>query len=305
MVGRQMMTPTVNTPISRPCFAASALARGDALRRLLDRVARRLHEEGIAVAHRKVAADRRRAGVHDHRPLAAERLRLGAHLLQLDVLAVEVEVLAVRPHPLDRVEPVLRVFVAQRVLALLDAEHLELVLVPADHDVQPEAAFADVVGGDHLLGRDDRMEQRRVHGAEHGDALGRRQQPAGPGHGFERRVLIAGLAAIALPAADRQHEVDAGLVGHAHQLADCPARCRTSAPAPWSRPGPTSSWRRTARSSAGCRPASFLAAAMTSLHSARLSLRLVHAVRHQRTPASLATPISNPNGSDRYREDSG
>ncbi len=37
--------------------------------------------------------------------------------------------------------------------------------------------------------------------------------PAGPGHGLQRRALIVGVAAIALPAADRQHEFDAGLVG--------------------------------------------------------------------------------------------
>ena len=125
--------------------------------------------------------------------------------------------LALRPHQLDGVDPLLRVFVAGGVLALLDAEHLELALVPADHDVEPEAAFADVVGGDHLLGRDDRMKQRRVHGAEHGDALGRRQQAAGPGDGFERRLLVVGVAAVALPAADRQHEIDAGLVRHLRQ----------------------------------------------------------------------------------------
>ena len=100
-------------------------------------------------------------------------------------------------------------------LALRDAEHLELVLVPADHDVEPEAALADLVGGDELLGRDDRMEQRRVHGAEHDQPLGRGQQPGRPGDGLQRRAHVVGVAAVALPAPDRQHELDAGLVGHA------------------------------------------------------------------------------------------
>ena len=59
------------------------------------------------------------------------------------------------------------------------------------------------------------MEQRRVHGAEHGDALGRGQQAGRPGDGLQRLAVQIGVAAVALPAADRQHEVDAGLVGHA------------------------------------------------------------------------------------------
>ena len=66
-------------------------------------------------------------------------------------------------------------------VARLDAEHLELALVPAAHDVQAEAAVADMVGGHDLLGRDQRREQRRVDRPEHGDALGRGQQPGGPG----------------------------------------------------------------------------------------------------------------------------
>jgi hypothetical protein len=40
------------------------------------------------------------------------------------------------------------------VLALADAEHLELALVPARHDVEAEPALADEVGRHHLLGGD-------------------------------------------------------------------------------------------------------------------------------------------------------
>ena len=131
---------------------------------------------------------------------------------------MEVEVLLVGPDHLDDVDPFLGVFVALLVLALLHAEHIELALVPADDDVQPESPFADMVGGDHLLGRHDRIEQRRMHGAEHGDALARGQQAGRPGDRLERRALVVGVAAVALPASDRQHEVDAGLVRHAHEL---------------------------------------------------------------------------------------
>jgi hypothetical protein len=38
--------------------------------------------------------------------------------------------------------------------ALLDAEHVELALVPADDDIDADAAFADVIRGDEFLRRD-------------------------------------------------------------------------------------------------------------------------------------------------------
>jgi hypothetical protein len=87
-------------------------------------------------------------------------------------------------------------------------------LIPADDDVEAEAALADVIGGDHLLGGDHRIKDRGVHGTEYSDALGKREQPGCPGDRFERRALIIGLTAITLPSADRQQKVDAGLVGH-------------------------------------------------------------------------------------------
>ena len=286
MVGRQVMTPTVNTLMARPCAARLRLGGGHALRGFLDRDARGLHEEGIAVPHREGAADRRSAGVHDDRPRAAIGLGLGAHVLQLDELPVEIEVVAVRPHQLDGVDPLLRVFVARGVVALLDAEHLELALVPADHDVESEAALADVIGGDHLLRRDDRMKQRRVHRAEHGDAPGRLQQAGRPRSRFRasppdsrcrRRSPSSGRSAAGNRCRPRRPSSPGG---------DCRPRCRTSAPAPWSPPGPRSSWRRTARSSAHCRRRAGSAAAMTNLHSARLSLRL-----------AASRPVQLPDGS--------
>jgi len=85
---------------------------------------------------------------------------------------VKVEILAVRPDHFDDVDPFLRIFVTLLMGALLDAEHVELALVPADHDVQPEAALADVIGGDHFLRRNDWIENRRMHRAENGDASG-------------------------------------------------------------------------------------------------------------------------------------
>ena len=91
-------------------------------------------------------------------------------------------------------------------IALLDAEHLELALVPADHDVEPEPTFADVIGGHHLLGGNHRVEQRRVHGSETGDAPGAGEQAGRPGNGLKRGALVVGDPAISLPASDREEK---------------------------------------------------------------------------------------------------
>ena len=94
-----------------------------------------------------------------------------------ELMPVEVDVVGLSPGGLDRVDPFLGIVVTRIVLALRRAEHLELVLVPADHDIEPESSAADPVGGDHLLRRDERMEQRRVHGAESDEPLGLGEEP--------------------------------------------------------------------------------------------------------------------------------
>ena len=166
-----------------------------------------------------------RPRVHDQRAGAAVRLRKRAHPFELEEAALEIERAGLGPGAPHRAEPLLGIVVARLVIALLDAEHLEFALVPSGDDVQRETALADVVGGDELLRGNDRMEQRRVDGAEHGDALGRLQQAAGPGHRLQRRAVEIGVAAVAFPAADRQHEIDAGFVGHrAEREAIRPAR---------------------------------------------------------------------------------
>ncbi len=136
----------------------------------------------------------------------------------MKVLAVEIEILAARPDLLDHVDPFLGIVVALLVLALLHAEHLKLALVPTHDDVEPEATRADMVGCDHLLGGDHRIEQRRVHGPEHRQALSQRQQAGGPGDRLERLALVVGVAAVAFPAPDRKHEIEAGLIGQLGKL---------------------------------------------------------------------------------------
>jgi hypothetical protein len=52
--------------------------------------------------------------------------------------------------------------------ALPNSGHLEFGFVPADHDVEGKPALPHVVSGDHLLGCDHRIEQRRMDSAENG-----------------------------------------------------------------------------------------------------------------------------------------
>src|SRR5262249_9074971 len=123
-----------------------------------------------------------------------------------------------RPHRLDRVEPFLAIGIAVVMLALCNAEHVELVLVPAADDVDAEAAAAHLVDGDELLGREYRMDQRRVNGAKDAERLRMRQESAGPGDGLETQAFEIGGTTIAAPASDRQHEIDAGGIGHLREL---------------------------------------------------------------------------------------
>ena len=132
--------------------------------------------------------------------------------MQFDEFAVEIEVLSVRPHHLDSVNPLLTVLVAIFVIALLDSEHIKLVFVPTHDDVEAEPALPDVIGRHELLRRHNRMHERRMHGSKHRDAFRRRQQTGGPSHRLVSRALIIGVAAIALPATDRQQEVQSRLV---------------------------------------------------------------------------------------------
>ena len=68
------------------------------------------------------------------------------------------------------------VLVALVVLALAQAEHRELVRIPAGDDVEPEAPARDVVGGRAHLRHEQRVHERCVHGREDLDAVGHGEQ---------------------------------------------------------------------------------------------------------------------------------
>src|SRR4029450_1000064 len=97
-------------------------------------------------------------GIHEDRPRVTIGLGIGAHAIELQELPVKVEITAFGPGALDDIEPFLREGGARIVLALGHPEHFELALVPAHHEIDAEASFADVVGGHEFLGRDQRME---------------------------------------------------------------------------------------------------------------------------------------------------
>ena len=102
-------------------------------------------------------AGARPAGIHDHRAGAAKWLRLGTHAGKFEKLAVEIEFI-LRPGPLDYIDPLLSKFVPIRMLPLRDPEHRKFTFVPASDNVQSEAAFPNVVGGDKFFGGDKRVE---------------------------------------------------------------------------------------------------------------------------------------------------
>src|SRR5207247_10432090 len=110
-------------------------------------------EERITVAQRKLLTHLRGAGIHEDRPGVAVRLGKRAYALELQELSFEIELAAFRPGSLDHIEPLLGERVACIMLALGDAEHLELTLVPPDHQIDAEAPFAAVVRGHEFLGR--------------------------------------------------------------------------------------------------------------------------------------------------------
>src|SRR5262249_41882191 len=156
----------------------------------------------------------------------AIRLWGSPHALEPEELSLEIEVALVRPGPLHNIEPFLGEVIARVVLTLGDAEHLEFTLVPADHKVDAETSFADVVDGYKLLCGDQWVEQRRMHCAKDNEAFGSRKQTGSPGDGLERCAMKIGFPPVALPAADRQHEIDPGLLGHARESEAIGPVCR-------------------------------------------------------------------------------
>src|ERR1700737_3774492 len=117
-----------------------------------------------------------RSCIHEDGTRAAIGLGVGTHALEPQELSFEIELDFVRPCPPDDVEPFLGVLIANIMIALLHSEHLELAFVPPDHDIEAEAALPDMVCGDELLGGDQGMKQRCMHGAKYGDVLGRAEE---------------------------------------------------------------------------------------------------------------------------------
>ena len=110
--------------------------------------------------------------------------------------------------------PFLGIAIPVVVILEFDAEHAEFRRVPAGDDIQAKPPATNMVGRDHLLGRENGIDEGDVDRAEGSYALGRGQQAAGPGQGLEGRALRVGLAPVAMPATDRQEKFETRLVGH-------------------------------------------------------------------------------------------
>jgi hypothetical protein len=74
------------------------------------------------------------------------------------------------------------------------AEHQELRLVPAAHDVERETPIRDMIDGGGLFGRHDRMDCRHVRRRKDGHLPRGRRQPGGPGVRLEAGAVEVGLA---------------------------------------------------------------------------------------------------------------
>ena len=139
-------------------------------------------------------------------------------IVQLVELAVEIEGLVLGVDARQDLEP----FEALRVAVVdqIEPEHRELFGVPAANDVEPGPPVRGVVDGRERLGGEHRMRHRHMDGREQGDPLGDAREARREGQGLVRPFAAVELAAEALPAGDRQDELETGLVRHAGDLDD-------------------------------------------------------------------------------------
>ena len=88
------------------------------------------------------------------------------------------------------------------------------VFAKGDKVDEASAAGADLVGGDHLFGGNDGIEQRHVNGAECHDVFSGGQDSRCPGQGFQATAIMVGFAAIPFPATEREQEIEPCFVRH-------------------------------------------------------------------------------------------
>ena len=166
----------------------------------------------VAIARGEVLRGGRAAGIHDRRMRLLQRFGLAPDRDRVEALAVEVEFPVLRPRAAHEIEPFGGIFVAVVVRAHVGAEHVELVLEPAAHDVEREAPVGDVIDGRRHLRDHQRMNQRHVDGGEHRAIVRHRADRRRPGEALERAIVEVRRAAVTLPAPDRQKRLHAGAI---------------------------------------------------------------------------------------------
>ncbi len=132
----------------------------------------RLIELQVGVTDGKRAAGGGKSGIHHQEPRPTPRSGLTHQACELEVLAVEIKGSFCGPNPPDNVPPFLAKDVTVIVFELAHSEHVELIDIPAADDIKGETALPNMVGRDHLLGRQDRMKKRHMECAEDSYVVG-------------------------------------------------------------------------------------------------------------------------------------
>ena len=133
-----------------------------------------------AFAAAKLLPGLRIAGADENGPRSPTGLGLCEHAFQIEELRRRNRTAPSPTRSLDDLDPLLAVGVAPVMIVQIDAEHAELDRVPSGHDVEPEAPVADVIGGDHLLGGEHRIDEGHMQRAERRDLAASRPEGRTP-----------------------------------------------------------------------------------------------------------------------------
>ena len=192
-------------------------------------------KEKVGVAYGELAPFAGACGIDDGQPFTVPGLWIAVAILNLEELAVPIELAFARPDLVDEIEPFLRIAVATLVFARqVEAERFIFRPVPAGDDVEAGATVTDLVNSSPVAWR-PRPDGWRRRALSRTRLFGWSWRAArSPMSSFQNGAVEIGLAAVTDPARDRQHEVDAGVIEDAPELIVVLPGRRPSVPATWS-----------------------------------------------------------------------
>ena len=94
--------------------------------------------------------------------------------------------------------------IARVVIFQVDAHHSKFDRVPSGDDVQAKTPVPDMIGGDHLLCSEDRIDKSHMQRAEYRDFFCERKKTTRPRESLESGSLRVALALVAMPTPDGQ-----------------------------------------------------------------------------------------------------